>query len=451
VRQDYRARQITEKSAHYRASPFGKDIVEKELTMMFESKWLRAKAIETGLVERERKIDPVIMFWTLAIGYGSQLYRTLTELKREYEVRGNVLISDSSWHDRFTPELVKFLKECVIHGIEHMSQEPSRTLGKRLAIFRDVMIQDSTIIRLHESLASKWPATRSRRAAAGLKVAFLTSAVANSPKSLSILPENTSDLKTLRIGPWVKDIILLFDLGFYKYQLFSRIVENGGFFVSRLKSNANPVIVGINQVCNCHGIDLNSKYLKDIKLEKCDDIFDVNVEVSFDRRSYRGKSKKDNMKFRLVAVYNAEAEEHHFYMTNISPDVLSASEIAAIYAARWEIELIFKELKSRYALDKITTKSPYAIEALIWISILTLLVSRKVYSVVRKLNSDAKMVRFTQLRWSAIFVENSSRLLSAILDYLGIEHDFSTVLNVYSSEALDPHINRERFREGLWS
>ena len=164
--------------------------------------------------------------------------------------------------------------------------------------------------------------------------------------------------------------------------------------------------------------------------DDCIEFFN-DIEVSFDR--------------------NAEAEEHHFYMTNIPPDILDASEIGAIYAARWEIELIFKELKSRYALDMITTKSPYVIEALIWISILTLLISRKVYSVVRKLNPDAKMVRFTQLRWSAIFVENSSRLLSTILDHLGIEQDFSTVLNVYSSEALDPHINRERFREGLWS
>ena len=209
--------------------------------------------------------------------------------------------------------------------------------------------------------------------------------------------------------------------------------------------------MGINQVHNNRGIELKRNYLKDIKLENCDDIFDVDVEVSFDRRSYRGKSKKDNIKFRLVAVYNSEADDHHLYLTNISPDVLDANEIAALYAARWEIELIFKELKSRYALDMITTKSPYAIEALIWISILTLLISRKVYSVIRKLNPDAKMVRFTQLRWSNIFIENSSRLSTAILDYLGIEQDFFTVLNVYSSEALDPHVNRERFREGLWS
>ena len=196
---------------------------------------------------------------------------------------------------------------------------------------------------------------------------------------------------------------------------------------------------------------MNGKYLKDIKLEKSDDVFDVNVEVSFDRRSYRGESKRDSKIFRLVAIYNPDSDEHHFYLTNISPEILNASEIASVYAARWEVELIFKELKSRYELDHITTKSPYAIEALIWISILTLLVSRKVYSVVRKLNPDAKMVRFTQLRWSSIFVQNSSRLLSAIMDFLGIEQDFSTVLNVYSSEALDPHANRERFRDGLWS
>ena len=76
----------------------------------------------------------------------------------------------------------------------------------------------------------------------------------------------------------------------------------------------------------------------------------------------------------------------------------------------------------------------------------------KICSRIKELETENKeMVRFTQLRWSNIFVQNSSHLLSAILDYLGIEHDFSTVLNVCSSEALDPHVNRERFREGLWS
>jgi len=79
-----------------------------------------------------------------------------------------------------------------------------------------------------------------------------------------------------------------------------------------MKSNSNPLIVGVNHIGNSNGIDLKGKYLKDILLNKKDVTFDVNVEVSFDRRSYRGKSKKDNTIFRLVAVYNSEADEHHF-------------------------------------------------------------------------------------------------------------------------------------------
>jgi hypothetical protein len=64
------------------------------------------------------------------------------------------------------------------------------------------------------------------------------SQVAWGPKSVALFPENTNEIKTLRIGPWIRDRILLIDLGFFKYQIFTWIKENGGCFVSRLKSNA---------------------------------------------------------------------------------------------------------------------------------------------------------------------------------------------------------------------
>ena len=56
------------------------------------------------------------------------------------------------------------------------------------------------------------------------------------------------------------------------------------------------------------------------------------------------------MRVRLVAVYNDEDQKHHIYITNIQKDVLNAKDIAKLYGARWDIELLFKELKSRYAL-----------------------------------------------------------------------------------------------------
>jgi len=217
-------------------------IAEETLNRMFSPEWLRETAKETGLVKRERKVDPVIMFWVLTLSFGVRLQRSLASLKRNYEKAGNTQLSDGSWYERFTPELVSFLKACVTHGIEHLAQEPGRKLTAKLAHFNDLLIQDSTIVRLHEKLAKKWPATRTRKVAAGVKVSMLISAVCNSPKSIALYGERMSEIKTLRIGPWVKNRILLIDLGFYKHHVFTCIKENGGFFVSRLKGSADPFI-----------------------------------------------------------------------------------------------------------------------------------------------------------------------------------------------------------------
>jgi putative transposase len=112
--------------------------------------------------------------------------------------------------------------------------------------------------------------------------------------------------------------------------------------------------------------------------------------------------------------------------------------------------VIEEELKSRYDLDVVNTKNPQIVEAYIWIAILTLFISRRIYNIVRK-HSPKKMVRYTQLRWSTIFTENASDQLTLILRHYGVERTFETVMNIYQSQALDPHVNRERFREEWWS
>jgi IS4 transposase len=429
----------------------GDNLVERELCNLFPSEWLRNKAKETGLIKRERKIDPVIIFWVLAIGYGTFLQRTLAGLKRNYETASNRILSDSSWYYRFTPELVAFLRECVARGLEYLAQEPSRSLSERLSPFQDVLIQDSTIVRLHEKLAKIWPATRSRKVAAGVKVAVLTSAIASGPKSVALFAENTNELKTLKIGPWIKDRILLIDLGFYKYQMFTRIKENGGYFVSRLKSNANPIIIEANRSYRGRSIDVRGKHLQDILKDLKRQVLDVDVEVAFNRRAYRGKEKKDNERFRLVAVYNEDEDKYHLYITNLSQDLLEPQEVARLYGARWEIEILFKELKSKYALDVVSTTNPQVIEAFIWIAILTLLISRRIYTMIRRLNPGANIFRFTQLRWSNIYSESASRILNAVLQFLGLDTSLITSFKISMSEALDPHVNRRHFTEEWWA
>ena len=65
--------------------------------------------------------------------------------------------------------------------------------------------------------------------------------------------------------------------------------------------------------------------------------------------------------FRLVGVINKDTGEYHFYLTNIPVERLVAEDIAMMYRARWTIELLFKELKSGYALNQISSANPEVI------------------------------------------------------------------------------------------
>ena len=70
---------------------------------------------------------------------------------------------------------------------------------------------------------------------------------------------------------------------------------------------------------------------------------------------------------------------------------MNAKDIAKLYGTIWNIELLFKELKSRYALDILETKNVQIIEAFIWTSILTLIVSRRIYTLIRNSASNPKI------------------------------------------------------------
>ena len=151
---------------------------------------------------------------------------------------------------------------------------------------------------------------------------------------------------------------------------------------------------------------------------------DAVVKIAFKRRAYKGKQRKDEMHVRLVATYNCTEEKYHIYITNIQKDVLDVNDIAKLYGARWEIELLFKELKSGYALDELDTKNVQIISAFIWTSILTLIVSRRLHNFVKNSLGDAeKKVRYTQLLWSKIFTSNVLDLLNTDFRQVFMSHN----------------------------
>ena len=175
-------------------------------------------------------------------------------------------------------------------------------------------------------------------------------------------------------------------------------------------------------------------------------ILDVVVEVEVKRRKYKGKTTKITRTFRLVCVLNEEAEEYHVYLTNIPVNILFAEDIADLYSARWEIELIFKELKDVYHIDRIESANPNVVKCLICVAILTLMCSRRILRLIKNVNPE-NAYRYTHLRWAKVFTENADRLLREVLDSMGLKVDMITLFDIWIGQGRDPNINRKRLMD----
>jgi putative transposase len=388
----------------------------KRLRDAFPREWLEAQAKDTGLLKRIRRFDPVVLFWVLIMHVGTGTQACLDELRRGYNRRADAL-AYSSFYARFTPELVAFLHRCVLRALEVLPQWSNVRLHESLRGFKDILIQDSSIIRLHEKLAAKYPITRGRKAAAGIKLSCLTSVVADGPKSLRLHPERTAESKTLRIGPWVKDNILLMDLGFYKHHAFAKIKENGGHFVTRLKDSANPLVLNANTVRG-RSINVEGERLHDVLGRLQRRVLDCEVELDFRRRNYNGTSRKDVVQVRLVAIRNEETNAYHCYLTTLGEE-FTPEEIASLYACRWEVEIVFRQLKDKHGLDKIPFSNESAIHALIWTSILVLIAQRCALLTAQQDKPELRL--FGHEKAAKIFREEATELLMLILHFYDLK------------------------------
>jgi IS4 transposase len=290
-------------------------------------------------------------------------------------------------------------------------------LQEQYACFVTAFIQDSTIIRLNKKLADRFPAARTRRVAAGVKVAYLLNVLANGPRTVSIVPERTADAKTLKVGPWVAGSLLLLDLGYYGYRLFARIHENKGFFVSRVKKGSKLTITAVhspmprNQLNALIGQDLSS-VIKGVDAP----FFDATVTVLLKRRAYRGKQRQEQYPFRCVGRVHPDTGEWHFYLTNLDPDEFTVDEIADLYRFRWEIESLFDEAKNECTLGDIEVKREEATMTLLLAMLIRQVVLRRVYLVLRTLLDEATRQKLSPKLYGRAFIEQMDLLLEILVD-----------------------------------
>ncbi|MDL0130921.1 IS4-like element ISH8A family transposase [Halobacterium salinarum] len=385
----------------------------RRLTTLFPSEFLEEHAEELGVVERDRKLQIPAFVWAFVFGFAAGESRTLAGFRRCYNSTADETISPGGFYQRLTPTLAEYLRDLVEHGLDEVAVP--NAVDADIDRFRDVMIADGTVLRLHEFLSDQFEARHEEQA--GAKLHLLHNATEQTIEQLDTANEKTHDSTLFKTGPWLENRLMLFDLAYFKYRRFALIDENDGYFVSRLKQNANPLITGELREWRGRAIPLEGKQLRAVLDDLDRKYIDVEVEVEFKRGPYNGTRSLDTKRFRVVGVRDEDADDYHLYMTNLARKEFFPADLAEIYRCRWEVELLFRELKTQYELDEFDTSDEHVVRILLYAALLSLLVSRDLLDLVTE-QADDELV-FPTERWAATFRSHAQLILHELGEFLG--------------------------------
>lgn len=163
--------------------------------------------------------------------------------------------------------------------------------------------------------------------------------------------------------------IITFDKGYVDYEQYEAFSGKSIWYVTRLKDNA------LYQARKEFDIpdEADSGVLKD-----------EEIVLLY------GTNKLEEHKARRIAYWDSENERLFEFITNNME--FSAEKIATIYKKRWQIELLFKQLKQNFPLKYFLGDNENAIEIQIWSAMLANLLITLIKSKIKRSWAFSNMV-----------------------------------------------------------
>jgi hypothetical protein len=221
--------------------------------------------------------------------------------------------------------------------------------GTDLAIDVDnaVYALDASTIDLTLSL---FPWAKFRKTKGAIKLHAMIDLRGNIPAFLTISDGKVHDVKAAPLIPIEPSGIYVVDRAYIDFDWLRAIDETHAFFVTRLKRSIRWTRVVSHPVNKSLGLRSDQEIL----------LFSKQSKAKYPKR-LRRVSFRDETKNRTLV----------FLTNNFT---LSAETIAALYKARWEIELFFKWIKQNLKVKSFYGTSPNAVKTQIWIAMIVYLI-----------------------------------------------------------------------------
>jgi hypothetical protein len=221
--------------------------------------------------------------------------------------------------------------------------------GTDLAIDVDnaVYALDASTIDLTLSL---FPWAKFRKTKGAIKLHAMIDLRGNIPAFLTITDGKVHDVKAAPQIPIEPAGIYVVDRAYIDFDWLRAIDETDAFFVTRLKRSIRWTRVVSHPVNKSLGLRSDQEIL----------LFSKQSKAKYPKRLRRVSFRDENQNRTLVFLTN-----------NFT---FSAETIAALYKARWEIELFFKWIKQNLKVKAFYGTSPNAVKTQIWIAMIVYLI-----------------------------------------------------------------------------
>jgi hypothetical protein len=247
-----------------------------------------------------------------------------------------------------------------------------------------------------------------------------------------ITPGTTHDRKCFPEIASLVGKLIIFDLGYWDYSLLQSIENIGGFYLSRLRSDAAIIIREIVQG------KFSKKYLGMSLLKVCGHKNRGGIiEMYCDHLG-----KESILRLRVIGFWNPIEYRYHWYVTNLK---VVASVIYILYRLRWQIELMFKGCKQSLRLDEIPSGDRNIINNLLLGSLIVQFVSQLILrSSISKLCEEKKFAVSYQ-RISNVFVNISHHVISFLLNNCRKNLDLLIKsIELFTNELFDPNYRKRK-------
>jgi len=239
-----------------------------------------------------------------------------------------------------------------------------------LEVDNAVYALDASTIDLTLSL---FPWAKFRTTKGAIKLHAMIDLKGNLPAFATITDGKVHDVKAAPLVPIEPEGIYVVDRAYVDFEWLWSINQSKAYFVTRLKKSIKWTRVISHSVDKSVGLRSDQEIL----------LFSKKTKSKYPKR-LRRISFRDEIQCRTLV-----------FLTNNF--LLPADTIAALYKARWEIELFFKWIKQNLKVKSFYGTSPNAVKTQIWVAMIVYLILAIIKERYRLQHSLSQLLHFLEV------------------------------------------------------